>query len=73
VSFASGNFNQGLRSYYFAMAALSWFLHPWLMIATTLWVVYVLYGREFQSRTLEVLGGAGIEIATSRESLRRWR
>ncbi|MCC6533639.1 MAG: DUF599 domain-containing protein [Burkholderiales bacterium] len=73
VSFASGNFNQGLRSYYFAMAALSWFLHPWLMIATTLWVVWVLYAREFRSRTLDVLRGGGIEIASVRESRRRWR
>jgi uncharacterized membrane protein len=73
VSFASGNFNQGLRSYYFAMAALSWFLHPWLMIATTLWVVWVLYAREFRSRTLDVLRGGGIEIASNRQSLRVWR
>jgi uncharacterized membrane protein len=73
VSFASGNFNQGLRSYYFAMAALAWFLHPWLMAATTLWVVRVLYTREFHSRTLDVLRGGGIEIATSRESRQIWR
>ncbi len=73
VSFASGNFNQGLRSYYFAMAALSWFLHPWLMVAITFWVVWVLYTREFHSRTLEVLRGGGIEIATSRDLRRIWR
>ncbi len=73
VSFASGNFNQGLRSYYFAMAALSWFLHPWLMVAITVWVVWVLYTREFHSRTLDVLSGGGIEIATTRESRRIWR
>jgi uncharacterized membrane protein len=73
VSFASGNFNQGLRSYYFAMAALAWFLHPWLMIATTFWVVWVLYAREFHSRTLDVLRGGGIEIATRRASRRVWR
>jgi uncharacterized membrane protein len=73
VSYASSNFNQGLRSYYFAMAALSWFLHPWLMIATTLWVVWVLYSREFRSRTLHVLSGGGIQIASNRASLRTWR
>ena len=33
VSFANRNFNQGLRAYYFGVAALSWFLHPALMIA----------------------------------------
>jgi len=73
ISFASGNFNQGLRSYYFAMAALSWFLHPWLMMATTLWVVWVLYAREFRSRTLDVLRGGSLEIASVRASLRTWR
>lgn len=73
VSFASSNFNQGLRSYYFAMAALSWFLHPWLMIATTLWVLWVLYAREFRSRTLEALGGGSIAIASARDSARIWR
>jgi uncharacterized membrane protein len=55
VSFANRNFNQGLRAYYFGVAALSWFLHPALMIAVTLGVIYVLHQREFRSRTLEVL------------------
>jgi uncharacterized membrane protein len=73
VSFASSNFNQGLRSYYFAMAAMSWFLHPWLMVITTLWVVSVLYTREFRSRTLGVLSGGGVAIASARQSLREWR
>jgi uncharacterized membrane protein len=73
VSFASGNFNQGLRSYYFAMAAMSWFLHPWLMIATTLWVMWVLYAREFRSRTLDALGGNSVSLASARESSRSWR
>lgn len=55
LSFANRNFNQGLRAYYFGVAALSWFLHPALMIAVTLGVLYVLHQREFRSRTLEVL------------------
>jgi uncharacterized membrane protein len=73
VSFASSNFNQGLRSYYFAMAALAWFLHPWLMMFITMWIVRVLYAREFQSRTLEVLHGGSIQIASDRDSSRVWR
>lgn len=72
VSFASGNFNQGLRSYYFAMAAMSWFLHPWLMIVITIWIVRVLYAREFRSRTLEVLHGGSIQIASDRATSRVW-
>jgi uncharacterized membrane protein len=55
VSFASGNFNSGLRAFYFGVAALSWFLHPILMIAVTAGVVYVLYQREFRSKTLHLL------------------
>jgi uncharacterized membrane protein len=51
-SYASVNFNNGLRAYYFALAALAWFLHPWLMIMATAWVVYILYHREFRSKTL---------------------
>ena len=55
VAFANRNFNSGLRACYFGVAALSWFLHPALMIGVTLSVVYVLYQREFRSRTLDVL------------------
>jgi uncharacterized membrane protein len=55
VSFANRNFNQGLRAYYFGVAALTWFLHPALMIAMTLGVIFVLHQREFRSLTLELL------------------
>jgi uncharacterized membrane protein len=55
ISFANRNFNQGLRGYYFGIAALSWFLHPALMIVVTLAVVRVLHEREFHSQTLELL------------------
>jgi len=55
ASYAHRNFNHGLRAYYFGVAALAWFLHPVLMIAVTLGVIYVLHQREFRSHTLEVL------------------
>ena len=55
MSYAGSNFNNGLRAYYFALAALAWFLHPWLMIAATLWVMLVLYQREFRSKTLKAM------------------
>lgn len=55
TGFANRNFNQGLRAYYFGVAALSWFLHPALMIVITLGVGYVLHQREFRSRTLDAL------------------
>ena len=57
ASYAGANFNNGLRAYYFGLAALAWFLHPWLMIVATAWVIYVLYAREFRSKTLDALTG----------------
>ena len=50
------HFNHGIRAYYFGLAALSWFVHPWLFILLTAWVVLVLYRREFRSRLLRTLG-----------------
>jgi uncharacterized membrane protein len=55
TSYAGSNFNHGLRSYYFAVAAMGWFLHPVLMIVATAWVISVLYHREFKSKTLQSL------------------
>ncbi|TKB45762.1 DUF599 domain-containing protein [Thalassotalea mangrovi] len=48
-------YNYGLRSYYFALAALCWFYHPVLFIISSLMVVYVLYYREFKSRALRAI------------------
>lgn len=50
------HFNRGLRAYMFALAAMTWFLHPGLMLAATTMVTLVLYRREFASRSLSFLG-----------------
>ncbi len=55
ASYAGSNFNHGLRSYYFSVAALGWFLHPWLMMVATVWVVFVLHHREFRSKTVQAM------------------
>ena len=55
ASFAAENFNLGLRSYYFALAAMTWFLHPWLFAAASACVAYLLHEREFRSPTLHTL------------------
>ncbi len=55
TSYAGTNYNNGMRAYYFALAAMTWFLHPYLMLIATTWVVYVLYHREFESRTIRAL------------------
>jgi len=55
VALAGESFNHGIRAYYFSMAALSWFLHPWIFVFCSAWVTFVLYRREFHSHTLDAL------------------
>jgi len=52
VGNAAKHFNNGLRAYYFGLAALSWFIHPYFFIGATAWVVYVTHRREYHSSTL---------------------
>ncbi len=49
--------NQGLRAFYFALAALAWFIHPVAFIVATMWVVIVLYRRDFRSRSQRIMRG----------------
>lgn len=55
---AAHSFNRGLRGYYFALALMTWFIHPGGMVAATVAVVAVLYRREFRSKTLKALNAA---------------
>lgn len=48
---ASRNFNQGLRSAYFALTALAWMIGPEALIAATLLTTWILMRREFLSDT----------------------
>lgn len=57
ISLAVHSYNQGLRAYYFGLATLAWFVHPGLFMVATLWVVLVLYRREFRSRMVKALSG----------------
>jgi uncharacterized membrane protein len=52
---AVNHFNVGVRAYYFGLAALAWFINPWLFMAASAWVVLVLWRREFRSNTLVAL------------------
>jgi uncharacterized membrane protein len=52
---AVNHFNVGIRAYYFGLAALAWFVNPWLFMAASAWVVLVLWRREFRSNTLAAL------------------
>ena len=55
VGLAAETFNDGLRGYYFAFAAIGWFFSPILFMLATVGVVYILYQREFRSEVLSVL------------------
>lgn len=57
VSMAGHHFNFGIRTYYFALAVLAWFINPWIFMGATGLVVYVLYRREFDSSVLRTLAG----------------
>ena len=55
VGLAAETFNDGLRGYYFAFAAIGWFFSPIVFMLATAGVVYILYEREFRSEVLSVL------------------
>ena len=55
VGLAAETFNDGLRGYYFAFAAIGWFFSPIVFLVATAGVVYILYQREFRSEVLSVL------------------
>jgi|TARA_B110001469_G_scaffold43302_1_gene42724 uncharacterized membrane protein len=58
LSMAGNNFNFGLRAYYYSLAVLTWSIHPFVFMATTCLVVYILYSREFNSSSLAELMGS---------------
>ena len=55
VAMAAETFNDGLRAYYFAFAAIGWFFSPLVFAVATAGVVWILYQREFRSEVLKVL------------------
>lgn len=69
ISMAANQFNFGLRSYYFGMTMLAWFVSPWLFMLMSAGVVLVLYRREFHSDVLDVM----VYTPTERPCLKRSR
>jgi uncharacterized membrane protein len=57
IGFAAEHANSGLRSFYYAIAAMAWFYHPIAFVAATTWVLAILVRRDFFSRSLGVLSG----------------
>ncbi|MDO5529546.1 MAG: DUF599 domain-containing protein [Paracoccus sp. (in: a-proteobacteria)] len=52
---AARSFNAGLRSVYFAIAALGWLAGPLMLLATTALVTWVSWRREFTSHSRTVM------------------
>ena len=46
---AGTHFNRGQRAFFFSLAYLGWFLSPYLFIAATAGVLYVMWRRQFVS------------------------
>ena len=60
IGLGARHFDRGVRTYYYALAATAWFLHPILFMISTVWVTGVLIRREFRSRARAVLmSGSG--------------
>jgi len=51
LSYGFWHFNAGVRAYYYALAALGWFIHPLLLIAVTVLITLVLVRRQLFSAT----------------------
>lgn len=52
---AARSFNRGLKSIYFALAALGWLLGPWGLLAGTVLATGILLRREFASHSHQVI------------------
>jgi uncharacterized membrane protein len=65
---AAHSYNYGLRSYYFALAAICWFFHPFLFITMSIWVVYTLYMREFNSKSVKAITAGQEYLRLDREA-----
>ena len=59
-------FNLGLRTFYYALAIIAWFIHPLLFMVMSALVVYVLYRREFRSDAMKTLN-LGKKFETKQE------
>jgi uncharacterized membrane protein len=55
LTLAVVNFNGGLRAYYFALAVLSWLVHPVLFMIASAWMLLVLLRRQLRSRTVKAI------------------
>ncbi len=55
AGFAGEHFTQGLRSYYFALPVMLWFINPLLFVLASVVITSVVYFMEFHSSTVAAL------------------
>jgi uncharacterized membrane protein len=55
VELAGENFSHGVRSYYYAVPVLLWFVNAWLLLGTALLMTLLLYWMDFRSATVRAL------------------
>lgn len=55
LTMSAKHMNRGMRTYYFALGALAWFINPWLFLIVTTYIVWVIYSREFDSGIVHIL------------------
>lgn len=57
IGLAAEHANSGLRSFYYAIAAMAWFYHPLVFAAATTWILVILIRRDFFSRSRRIING----------------
>ncbi len=55
VELAGENFTHGIRSYYYAVPVLLWFINQWLMLGSVIVITVLLYVMDFRSATVRAL------------------
>ncbi|TAK91510.1 MAG: DUF599 domain-containing protein [Burkholderiaceae bacterium] len=55
AGYAGEHFTQGLRSYYYALPVMLWFINPLLFVLASVTITLVVYFMEFHSSTVAAL------------------
>ncbi len=55
INRASRHFIDGMRGFEFSLAAIAWFIHPYVFMLATVIVSLVSYRREFASKTMKAM------------------
>jgi uncharacterized membrane protein len=58
IGIAAEHSNSGLRSFYYAIAAMAWFFHPLAFAGAMAWVLVILVRRDFFSRSRGIIQGS---------------